>query len=90
MLDEEIRRSCNSDRCQPKAWSEEPDRGIFRWRRERKGPDLFHDQSSPSGSWRQRFESFCYVTAHLALDLVDEREAEEILNYWEEHLEEGS
>jgi hypothetical protein len=34
--------------------------------------------------------AFCYVTAHLALDLVDEREAEEILNYWEEHLEEGS
>jgi hydrogenase maturation factor len=30
------------------------------------------------------------VTAHLALDLVDEREAEEILNDWEEHLEEGS
>ena len=31
----------------------------------------------------------CYVTAHLALDLVDEKEAEAILNYCEEHLEEG-
>jgi hypothetical protein len=29
----------------------------------------------------------CYVTAHLALDLVDEQEAEAILNYCEEHLE---
>jgi hypothetical protein len=28
-----------------------------------------------------------YVTAHLALDLVDEMRAEEILNYCEEHLE---
>ena len=32
----------------------------------------------------------CYVTAHLALDLVDEKQAEAILNYCEEHLEEGS
>ena len=32
----------------------------------------------------------CYVTAHLALDLVDEQEAETILNYCEEHLEEAS
>ena len=32
----------------------------------------------------------CYVTAHLALDLVDEEQAESILNYCEEHLEEGS
>jgi hypothetical protein len=32
----------------------------------------------------------CYVTAHLALDLVDEQKAEAILNYCEEHLEEGS
>ena len=31
----------------------------------------------------------CYVTAHLALDLVDEKQAEAILNYCEEHLEEG-
>ena len=31
----------------------------------------------------------CYVTAHLALDLVDEQEAEAILNYCEEHLEEA-
>ena len=31
----------------------------------------------------------CYVTAHLALDLVDEKRAEAILNYCEEHLEEG-
>jgi hypothetical protein len=28
----------------------------------------------------------CYVTAHLALDLVDEKQAEAILNYCEEHL----
>jgi hypothetical protein len=32
----------------------------------------------------------CYVTAHLALDLVDEKKAEAILNYCEEHLEERS
>jgi hypothetical protein len=30
----------------------------------------------------------CYVTAHLALNLVDEKKAEAILNYCEEHLEE--
>jgi hypothetical protein len=30
----------------------------------------------------------CYVTAHLALDVVDERQAEDILNYCEEQLEE--
>ena len=30
----------------------------------------------------------CYVTAHLALDLMDEKKAEAILNYCEEHLEE--
>jgi hypothetical protein len=29
----------------------------------------------------------CYVTAHLALDLVDEQEAEAILDYCEDHLE---
>jgi hypothetical protein len=29
----------------------------------------------------------CYVTAHLALDLIDEQHAEAILNYCEEHLE---
>ena len=29
----------------------------------------------------------CYVTAHLALDLVDEQKAETILNFCEEHLE---
>jgi len=28
----------------------------------------------------------CYVTAHLALDLIDEKQAEAILNYCEEHL----
>jgi hypothetical protein len=28
----------------------------------------------------------CYVGAHLALDLVDENEAEAILNHCEEHL----
>lgn len=32
--------------------------------------------------------TLCYVAAHLALDLVDEREAEAILNYCEECLEE--
>jgi hypothetical protein len=31
----------------------------------------------------------CYVTAHLALDLVDEQKAETILNFCEEHLIEG-
>ena len=31
----------------------------------------------------------CYVTAHLALDLVDEQRAETILNFCEEHLEDG-
>jgi len=30
----------------------------------------------------------CYVAAHLALDLVDEKRAEAILNYCEEHLKE--
>jgi hypothetical protein len=29
----------------------------------------------------------CYVTAHLALDLIDEQHADAILNYCEEHLE---
>ncbi len=33
--------------------------------------------------------ALCYVTAHLALDLVDEEKAEAILNYCEEHLEDG-
>jgi hypothetical protein len=32
----------------------------------------------------------CYVTAHLALDLIDEKKAEAILDYCQEHLEEGS
>src|SRR3954451_23098946 len=31
--------------------------------------------------------ALCYVTAHLALDLIDERQAEAILDYCEEHLE---
>jgi hypothetical protein len=31
--------------------------------------------------------ALCYVTAHLALDLVDEQEAEAVLDYCEEHLE---
>ena len=31
--------------------------------------------------------TLCYVAAHLALDLLDERQAEEILTYCEEHLE---
>jgi hypothetical protein len=31
----------------------------------------------------------CYVGAHLALDLLDEQEAEAILNYCEAHLGEG-
>ena len=30
--------------------------------------------------------TLCYVAAHLALDLVDEQEAEAILSYCEEHL----
>jgi len=30
--------------------------------------------------------TLCYVAAHLALDLVDEQEAEAILTYCEEHL----
>ena len=29
--------------------------------------------------------ALCYVATHLALDLVDEQEAEEILNYCEKH-----
>ena len=33
--------------------------------------------------------ALCYVTSHLALDLVDEQDAEAILNYCEEHLDEG-
>jgi hypothetical protein len=33
--------------------------------------------------------ALCYVAAHLALDLLDEQEAEAILNYCEEHLGEG-
>ncbi len=33
--------------------------------------------------------ALCYVTAHLALDLVDEEKAEAILNDCEEHLEDG-
>ena len=33
--------------------------------------------------------TLCYVTAHLALDLVDEKLTEAILTYCEEHLEEG-
>jgi hypothetical protein len=33
--------------------------------------------------------ALCYVTAHLALDLIDEKRAEAILNHCEEHLEEG-
>jgi len=32
----------------------------------------------------------CYVTAHLALNLVNEKQAEAILNYCEEQLEKGS
>ncbi len=32
--------------------------------------------------------ALCYVTAHLALDLIDEKRAEAILNYCEEYLEE--
>ena len=33
--------------------------------------------------------ALCYVAAHLALDLLDEQEAEAILNYCEEHLAEN-
>jgi len=31
--------------------------------------------------------TLCYVTAHLALDLLDEEQAEAILKYCEDHLE---
>ena len=31
--------------------------------------------------------ALCYVAAHVALDLLDEQEAEAILNYCEEHLD---
>jgi len=31
----------------------------------------------------------CYVTAHLALDLIDEQDAEAILNFCEDHLDKG-
>jgi hypothetical protein len=31
--------------------------------------------------------ALCYVASHLYLDLVDERKAEVVLNYCEEHLE---
>lgn len=31
--------------------------------------------------------TLCYVAAHLALDLLDEQEAEAILNHCEEHLD---
>ena len=33
--------------------------------------------------------ALCYVTAHLALDLVDEEKAQTILMYFEEHLGEA-
>ena len=33
--------------------------------------------------------ALCYIGAHLALDLLNEQEAEAILNYCEEHLDEG-
>ena len=32
--------------------------------------------------------SLCYVAAHLALDLLDEQQAQAILTYCEDHLEE--
>lgn len=31
--------------------------------------------------------ALCYVAAHLALDLLDESQAEAILSYCEEHLD---
>jgi hypothetical protein len=37
-----------------------------------------------------RVISHRYVSAHLALDLVDDEGAEAILNHCEDHLEEGS
>jgi hypothetical protein len=48
-------------------------------------PDSVDDglESKPSLAF-----AVCYVTAHLALNLVDEKQAEEILSYCEEHLEE--
>lgn len=33
--------------------------------------------------------TLCYIAAHLALDLVNEQEAEAILNYCESHLDNG-
>ena len=33
--------------------------------------------------------ALCYMSAHLALGLMDEQEAEDILNYCEAHLEKG-
>jgi hypothetical protein len=32
----------------------------------------------------------CYVTAHYVLDLIDEREAEAVLDYCDEHLDESA
>ena len=31
--------------------------------------------------------AFCYVTAHFVLDLIDDQEAEEILDFCDEHLD---
>ncbi len=36
--------------------------------------------------WPQMAFALCYVSAHLALDLLDEKEAAAILTYCEEHL----
>ena len=36
--------------------------------------------------WPLMAFALCYVSAHLALDLLDERQAEAILTYCEEHL----
>jgi len=33
--------------------------------------------------------ALCYITAHLALDLLEERHAEAVLNHCEGHLDEG-
>ena len=45
---------------------------------------LYYVQAGPMLAF-----ALCYVTAHLALDLVNEQDAEAILNFCEDHLEGG-
>lgn len=46
---------------------------------------------NPLADWSAHLMAFilCYIAAHLALDLVNEQEAEAILNYCESHLDKG-